>query len=71
MTDFPDTERMDAMGAAVRVCNDRELAAAWEEMLDPSAASKALRDCDEYFKTLGGAAKKTWNEIEFQLGFRN
>jgi len=64
MTDFPDTERMDAMGAAVRVSNDIELARAWEERLDPSAVSKALKDCDEYFKTLGGAAKKTWEEIE-------
>ena len=64
MTDFPDTERMDSMGAAVRVSNDVELARAWEERLDASAVSKALRDCDEYFKTLGGAAKKTWSEIE-------
>ncbi|MBQ7197457.1 MAG: 3-deoxy-D-manno-octulosonic acid transferase [Synergistaceae bacterium] len=64
MTDFPDTERMDAMGAAVRVSNDVELARAWEERLDAGAVSKALKDCDEYFKTLGGAAKKTWNEIE-------
>ena len=70
MTDFPDTERMDAMGAAIRVSNDKELATAWEEMLEPSAASKALRDCDEYFKTLGGAAKKTWNEIENELGLK-
>jgi len=64
MTDFPDTERMDAMGAAVRVSSDVELAHAWEERLNPSAVSKALKDCDEYFKTLGGAAKKTWKEIE-------
>ncbi len=71
MTDFPDTERMDDMGAAVRVSSDTELAKAWEERLDAGAASKALRDCDEYFKTLGGAAKKTWSEIEEQIGIRN
>ena len=70
MTDFPDTERMDAMGAAVRVSSDTELAKAWEDRLEPGAARKALRDCDEYFKTLGGAAKKTWSEIEEQLGIR-
>ena len=64
MTDFPDTERMDSMGAAVRISSDVELARAWEERLDAQAVSKALRDCDEYFKTLGGAAKKTWAEIE-------
>ena len=67
MTDFPDTERMDSMGAAVRVSSDVELARAWEERLDPVAVSKALRDCDEYFKTLGGAAKKTWAEISESL----
>ena len=64
MTDFPDTERMDAMGAAIRVSSDSELAKAWEERLDSSAISEALHNCDEYFKTLGGAAKKTWSEIE-------
>ncbi|MBR6901394.1 MAG: hypothetical protein IKN30_04985, partial [Synergistaceae bacterium] len=70
MTDFPDTERMDAMGAAMRVSNDTELANAWEERLEAGAAGEALRDCDEYFRTLGGAAKKTWNEIEEELGIR-
>ena len=67
MTDFPDTDRMDSMGAAVRVSNDTELARAWEDRLDAGAVSKALRDCDEYFKTLGGAAKRTWNEIEASM----
>ena len=67
MTDFPDTERMDAMGAAIRVSSDAELARAWEERLDSAAVTKALKDCDEYFKTLGGAAKKTWAEIEKKL----
>lgn len=64
MTDFPDTERMDSMGAAIRISSDVELAHAWEERLNAQAVSKALKDCDEYFKTLGGAAKKTWAEIE-------
>lgn len=64
MTDFPDTERMDAMGAAIRISSDTELARAWEECLEPEEIEKAQRNCDEYFKTLGGAAKKTWAEIE-------
>ena len=63
MTDFPDTSRMDSMGAALCVNNDSELAHAWEESLSPSRITKALRDCDAYFKTLGGAAKITWQEI--------
>ena len=64
MTDFPDTERMDSMGAAIRVSSDTELARAWEECLEPNEIEKAQGNCDEYFRTLGGAAKKTWSEIE-------
>lgn len=64
MTDFPDTSRMDSMGAAMCINNDSELARAWEESLSPSRITKALRDCDAYFKTLGGAAKRTWQEID-------
>ena len=64
MTDFPDTERMDKMGAAKCVNNDTELARAWEEALEPEEIKKAAENCDKYFQTLGGAAKKTWDEIE-------
>ncbi|MBQ9594898.1 MAG: 3-deoxy-D-manno-octulosonic acid transferase, partial [Synergistaceae bacterium] len=64
MSDFPDTERMDSMGAAVCVHNDSELARVWEEALESSAVQKGLKNCEEYFRTLGGAAKKTWQEIE-------
>ena len=64
MSDFPDTERMDSMGAAVCVHNDSELARFWEEALESSAVQKGLKNCEEYFRTLGGAAKKTWQELE-------
>ncbi|MBQ7168356.1 MAG: 3-deoxy-D-manno-octulosonic acid transferase [Synergistaceae bacterium] len=64
MTDFPDTDRMDSFGAAVCVHNDSELSRAWCECLDPANVSKNLKNCSEYFNTLGGAAKKTWAEIE-------
>ena len=64
MTDFPDTERMDSMGAAMCIHNDSELANAWCDCLNASAVSKNLRNCNAYFNTLGGAAKKTWTEIE-------
>ena len=64
MTDFPDTERMDNMGAAICVHNDFELAKAWEESISDSAREKAKESCEKYFETLGGAAEKTWNEIE-------
>lgn len=64
MSDFPDTDRMDSMGAAVCIHNDSELARVWEESLESSAVQKGFKNCEEYFKTLGGAAKKTWQEIE-------
>ena len=64
MTDFPDTPRMDAMGAGMNVNSDSELARAWSEMLKPSSRKKALKDCSAYFATLGGAAERTWAEIE-------
>ncbi len=67
MTDFPDTSRMDAMGAGVRVGNAQELAEAWRKVLEPSARGEAMRKCSEYFATLGGAAVKTWAEIESRL----
>ena len=64
MTDFPDTPRMDAMGAAMCVNNDTELARAWSELLRPTARTKSLRECHEYFGELGGAAARTWEIIE-------
>ena len=64
MTDFPDTDRMDSFGAAMCVHNDSELSRAWCECLDPANVSKNLKNCSAYFNTLGGAAKKTWDEIE-------
>ncbi len=67
MTDFPDTDRMDAMGAAVRVGSAQELAEAWRKVLEPSARNEAMRNCEGYFATLGGAAVKTWAEIESSM----
>lgn len=64
MTDFPDTPRMDSMGAAMCVHNDSELAKTWCDCLDAGNTSRNLKNCNSYFNTLGGAAKKTWDEIE-------
>ena len=64
MTDFPDTERMDSMGAAICVHNDLELAKAWCECMNPENIKNSLKNCSDYFNTLGGAAKRTWAEIE-------
>ena len=64
MSDFPDTPRMDAMGAAMNVNSASELARVWRDMLQPSARKQALKDCNAYFATLGGASERTWTEIE-------
>lgn len=64
MTDFPDTSRMDSIGASVCVNGASELARAWCELLKPSARAKSMRECSKYFATLGGAAERTWTEIE-------
>ena len=64
MSDFPDTPRMDSMGAAMTVNSASDLARAWSEVLTPSARRRALKDCNTYFATLGGASERTWTEIE-------
>ena len=64
MTDFPDTSRMDSFGAALCVHNDSELSRAWCECLAPENVKLAMKNCNSYFSTLGGAAKKTWDEID-------
>lgn len=67
MSDFPDTERMDQMGAARCVHNDLELAQAWEEALTPSGRERMSAACRAYFDTLGGAAGRTWEIIKANL----
>ena len=64
MTDFPDTVRMDRMGAARCVHSARELVDAWELALSPSERERVRRACREYFETLGGAAERTWAVIK-------
>ena len=64
MADFPDTERMDRMGAAQRVRSANELASAWECALAPAERERVRRACREYFETLGGAAERTWSVIK-------
>ena len=64
MTDFPDTDRMDRMGAARCVHNDLDLSRAWEDALDPASRERTKKACMEYCATLGGAAERTWNAIK-------
>ena len=64
MADFPDTERMDRMGAARCVGSAHELAAVWERALAPAERERVRRACREFFETLGGAAERTWSVIK-------
>lgn len=64
MADFPDTDRMDRMGAARCVGSAHELAAAWERALAPAERERVRRACREFFETLGGAAERTWSVIK-------
>ncbi|MBQ9565817.1 MAG: 3-deoxy-D-manno-octulosonic acid transferase [Synergistaceae bacterium] len=64
MTDFPDTERMDRMGAARCVHNDLDLALAWEDALNPATRERSREACRDYCATLGGAAERTWDVIK-------
>ena len=67
MTDFPDTERMDFMGAAQCVHNDFELFNAWRNALEPENKIKIQAACERYCASLGGAADKTFNVIKNYL----
>lgn len=67
MTDFPDTERMDKMGAARCVHSDVDLTRAWEDALAPGVRDRAAEACRAYFDTLGGAAVRTWEVVRSYL----
>ena len=63
MTDFPDTERMDQMGAARCVHNYKDLSDAWLAVLTPAERARVKDACRAYYDTLGGAARRTWEII--------
>ena len=64
MGNFPDTERMDASGAALKVQNSTELAEAWLNAMKPEARDRVRRSCQNYFASVGGAAERTWSIIK-------
>ena len=64
MNDFPDAERMDAMGASSVIHDAPQLADAWLNALDASRRAAARQACAAYFETVGGASKRTWEIIE-------
>ncbi|MBR1419234.1 MAG: 3-deoxy-D-manno-octulosonic acid transferase, partial [Synergistaceae bacterium] len=67
MTNFPDTERMDLMGAARCVHTDYELFTAWRDALKPDNKIKIQDACRKYCSSLGGAADKTFEILKNYL----
>ena len=41
-----------------------ELVVVWERALAPAEKERVRRACREFFKTLGGAAERTWSVIK-------
>ena len=67
MRDFPDTERMDAYGAALKVRKTEELAEAWLDAVNPDARDQIKLACQKYFASVGGAGERSWNVIKNSL----
>jgi 3-deoxy-D-manno-octulosonic-acid transferase len=67
MSDFPDTKRMDAMGAALEARDSAELAEAWLNVMSPGVRDKVELACKNYFASAGGAAERSWNVIKEAL----
>jgi 3-deoxy-D-manno-octulosonic-acid transferase len=67
MRNFPDTGRMDALGAAQSVNNADELAEAWLRAPEPNVMAGNRRACAEYFKSIGGSAPLSWKVIKEYL----
>jgi 3-deoxy-D-manno-octulosonic-acid transferase len=65
MADFPDTGRMDALGAALTVRCADQLAKAWLCALEPNAKTKQA--CGSYFASVGGAALRSWDVVREYL----
>jgi 3-deoxy-D-manno-octulosonic-acid transferase len=65
MADFPDTARMDALGAALTVRCAAQLAKAWLCALEVKAKTKQA--CESYFASVGGAALRSWDVVRKYL----
>jgi len=67
MGDFPDTERMDASGAALEVRDSAELADAWLDVINSDRQDRIRQACQNYFASMGGAGTRSWNIIKEAL----
>jgi 3-deoxy-D-manno-octulosonic-acid transferase len=65
MNNFPDTGRMDALGAAYTVCNAAQLAKTW--LRAPETDARTRQACEKYFASVGGAALRSWGVIQESL----
>jgi 3-deoxy-D-manno-octulosonic-acid transferase len=64
MDSFPDSTRMDALGAARTVENAEQLADAWLRALDPAERVRFQRASQKYFASVGGAGLRSWDVFE-------
>ncbi|NLL37102.1 MAG: 3-deoxy-D-manno-octulosonic acid transferase [Fretibacterium sp.] len=60
---FPDTARMDSLGAALLVQNADELGDAWRDVGNAKTRTSYKKACQAYFDSLGGAPERTWEVI--------
>ena len=64
MRNFPDTARMDELGAAHVVKTPDHLAESWSRALEPDAQILNREACAKYFGSLGGGASRSWEIIK-------
>ena len=71
MRNFPNTARMDELGAARRVETPDQLAESWIRSQTPDARARNREACAEYFESVGGGAALSWHIIKQCLNDRS
>jgi 3-deoxy-D-manno-octulosonic-acid transferase len=64
MRNFPDTARMDELGAAHTVEYPGQLAEKWLRALEPDAKIRSREACAKYFEPIGGGTPRSWEIIK-------
>lgn len=67
MADFPESLDMDGCGASKTVFDAEELSRAWLDPLDPAFRARTAAACGNYFRSVGGAAERSWEIIRDSL----
>ena len=64
MYNFPDTARMNELGAAQVIENADGLAEAWLQAVTPQERERARQASRKYFDSAGGAVQRSWEIIK-------